>query len=77
MKQTAVRMDESMTAAAKVRAREENRSLGSYLRNLVACDLKKSGHEDLELADASEHNGKKKIMDAVNALKKAAGKKKK
>ena len=69
MKQTAVRMEESMAAQAKARAAEQSRTFGSYLRNLIAIDLKKSGEADFNTA-------KKDVMNGRNEMRKGAKKKK-
>ena len=76
MKLTGVRIPDEMKAAATSRAKMLRRSFGNYLRDLIANDLEKSGNAELGLADASEDDGKKKIVNAVNQLKKNASKKK-
>jgi len=57
LKQTAIRIEDEMKDAAIVRAKSQERSLGSYIRALIKADLQKaaqslaeSGKADLEKA---------------------------
>jgi len=79
-KQTAIRLDDDMKAAATIRAESLERTFGSYIRHLIAEDLQcanplRSGAESLgELAQEISSKLKKHAQDhkgnPVNSVKK-------
>lgn len=78
------RADQELSKSAKIRAKNQNRSLAGYLRNLVQEDLESSIiREDPSLPKRLEEsgqtdleNGKKKIVNAIDHIRKSAKKKK-
>jgi hypothetical protein len=72
--QTAVRLDRETIPLMKARAKELNRSVGSYMRNLIAVDLQQSGNADLDAAKEAKKKASKAAVSGINEVSEAAKK---
>ncbi len=66
---SSISLPPKLRAASEHHAESVGLNLSALVRTLLIKLLNEAGRENLGLADASKHNGKKKIVDSVNHLK--------